>query len=104
SRQEVFEGSGPTSATHMRCKIGADRNGRFTAAQLYLAYEAGAFPGSPVGAGVNTGLAPYRIEHFLVDGYDVVCNKPKVAAYRAPGSPQAALAVECVIDELAQKL
>src|SRR5262249_32029917 len=69
SRQEVFEATGPTSAAHMRCKIGADRNGRFTAAQLYLAYEAGAFPGSPVGAGVNTGLAPYRIAHFLVDGY-----------------------------------
>ena len=75
SRQEVFQGSGPASATHMRLKMGADANGRITAAEFWLAYEAGAFPGSPVGAGANTGLAPYRIEHLLVDGLDVVCNK-----------------------------
>ena len=93
SRKEVFEASGPTSATFIRAKIGADKRGQITAAQLYMAYEAGAFPGSPVGAGANTGLAPYRIENVLVDGYDVVCNKPKVAAYRAPGSPQASFAV-----------
>jgi CO/xanthine dehydrogenase Mo-binding subunit len=104
TRKEVFEGSGPTSATYMRAKIGATRNGRITAAQLYLAYEAGAFPGSPVGGGALTGLGPYKIDNLLVDGYDVVCNKQKVQAYRAPGQPQAAFAVESVIDELAEKL
>jgi CO/xanthine dehydrogenase Mo-binding subunit len=88
----------------MRCKIGATHSGRITAAQLYLAYEAGAFPGSPVGGGALTGLGPYKIEHLLVDGYDVVCNKQKVQAYRAPGQPQAAFAVECTMDELAEKL
>jgi xanthine dehydrogenase molybdenum-binding subunit len=104
TRKEVFEGSGPTSATYMRCKIGATKSGRITAAQLYLAYEAGAFPGSPVGGGALTGLGPYKIDHLLVDGYDVVCNKQKVQAYRAPGQPQAAFAVECAMDELAEQL
>jgi xanthine dehydrogenase molybdenum-binding subunit len=104
TRKEVFEGSGPTSATYSRCKIGATRSGRITAAQLYLAYEAGAFPGSPVGGGALTGLGPYKIDNLLVDGFDVVVNKPKVQAYRAPGQPQAAFAVECSIDELAEKL
>src|SRR5499426_1649554 len=104
TRKEVFEGSGPTSATYSRCKIGATSSGRITAAQLYLAYEAGAFPGSPVGGGALTGLGPYKIEHLLVDGYDVVCNKQKVQGYRAPGQSQATLAVETVIDELAEKL
>jgi xanthine dehydrogenase molybdenum-binding subunit len=104
TRKEVFEGSGPTSATYMRCKIGATKSGRITAAQLYLAYEAGAFPGSPVGGGALTGLGPYKIDHLLVDGYDVVCNKQKVQAYRAPGQPQAAFAVECTMDELAEQL
>ena len=104
TRAEVFEGTGPTSATHMRCKIGADKAGRITAAHLYLAFEAGAFPGSPVGGGALTGLGPYKIENLLVDGYDVVCNKQKVQAYRAPGQPQAAFAVELVIDEVAEKL
>ena len=104
TRKEVFEATGPTSGAYMRCKIGARRDGRITAAQLWLAYEAGAFPGSPVGSGANTSLAPYKIENLLVDGYDVVVNRPKTAAYRAPGSPQAAFAVEPVIDELAEKL
>ena len=104
TREEVLVASGPTSATRIRAKIGAKNDGTITAAHLDMAYEAGAFPGSPVGAGANTGLAPYRIENVLVDGYDVVLNKPKVAAYRAPGSPQAAFAVETVLDELARKL
>ena len=104
SRTEVFEASGPTSATTIRAKIGATNDGAITAAELWMAYEAGAFPGSPVGAGASTALAPYDIEHLVVDGFDVVVNKPKVGAYRAPGSPQAAFAVESVIDEIAGKI
>ena len=104
SRKEVFEAAGPTSATSMRCKIGATRDGRLTAAQVSLAYEAGAYPGSPVGGGVTTCTAPYNIDNLLIDGYDVVVNRPKTVAYRAPGQPQAAFAVETVIDELAERL
>ncbi len=104
TRKEVFEGTGPTSGTYMRCKIGSTNAGKITAAELYLAYEAGAFPGSPVGGGAMSGLGPYKTDNILVDGYDVVVNKQKTAAYRAPGQPQAAFAVEPVIDELAEKL
>ena len=104
SRQEVFEGTGPTSGTFMRCKIGMDKSGAITAAQLFLAFEAGAFPGSPVAGGAYVGFGPYKADNLLVDGYDVVCNRPKTQAYRAPGHPQAAYAVETVIDELAETL
>ena len=104
TRKEVFEGTGPASGSHMRCKIGVDRSGRITAAELYLAFEAGAYPGSAVAGGAYTGLGPYKIDNLLVDGYDVVCNKQKTQAYRAPGHPQAAFAVETVIDELAERL
>jgi CO/xanthine dehydrogenase Mo-binding subunit len=104
TRKEVFEGTGPTSGTYMRCKIGADETGKITAGELYLAYEAGAFPGSPVGGGAMSGFGPYKMDNMLVDGYDVVVNKPKTAAYRAPGQPQAAFSVESVIDEVADKL
>ena len=104
TRKEVFEGTGPTSGSFMRCKIGADKSGKITAAELYLAFESGAFPGSPVGGGAMSGLGPYKIDNLQVDGYDVVVNKQKTAAYRAPGQPQAAFAVEPVIDELAEKL
>ena len=103
-RKEVFEGTGPTSATHMRCKIGADKSGKITAAELYMAYEAGAYPGSPVGGGAMAATGPYNIENLVVNGYDIVCNKQKVQAYRAPGQPQGCFAVEPVIDELAERL
>jgi CO/xanthine dehydrogenase Mo-binding subunit len=49
-------------------------------------------------------FAPYRIENALVDGYDVLVNKPRTAAYRAPGGTNAAFASETVIDELCEKL
>ena len=103
-RTEVFVGSGPTSATYMRCKMGVKNDGSMMAGQLYMVYEAGAFPGSPVGGGALTGFGPYKMAHYLVDGYDVVCNKQKVQAYRAPGQPQVAFAVEAVVDELAEML
>ena len=103
-RTEVFEGTGPTSGTFIKVKVGATKDGRITALQSHLAYEAGAYPGSPVAAGAMTHTAPYDIENALVDGYDVVVNRPKVAAYRAPGAPAAAFAAEQVIDELAEKL
>ena len=104
TRKEVFEGTGPGSGAYMRCKIGAAKSGSITAAELYLAYEAGAFPGSPVTQGAVAGLGPYKVDNFQIDAYDVVCNKPKTSAYRAPGQPQCVYAVETVIDEIAEKL
>ena len=104
SRSEVFEGTGPTSGSYMWVKMGADRSGKIVAAQGYLAFDAGASPGSPVTAGAQCMFACYDIENARVDGYDVVANKPPVAAYRAPGAPIAAFACETVVDELAEKL
>ena len=49
SRKDVFEGTGPTSACTLRTKIGAKKDGTITAAHVWMAFEAGAFPGSPVG-------------------------------------------------------
>lgn len=104
SRGEVLRATGPTSGAHMRVKMGANKAGKITAAQIWLAYEAGAFPGSPVGAGSMTVLAPYDLENLQIDGLDVVVNRPKTAAYRAPGATTSAMGAETVIDELADKL
>jgi len=103
-RDEVFEGTGPTSGTYIRLKVGAKRDGTLTAAQAYLAYEAGAYPGSPAGAGAACIFGPYKLENFQADAYDVVLNKPKVSAYRAPGAPAGEFAMESLLDELAEQL
>jgi CO/xanthine dehydrogenase Mo-binding subunit len=104
NRADVFEGTGPTPGSYIRVKIGADRSGRITAAQAYMAYEAGAFPGSPVGAGAMCIFACYDIPNVLIDAFDVVVNKPATSAYRAPGATNAAFATETVIDEICEKL
>src|SRR5579883_1775657 len=102
SRAEVLRATGPTSGSTIRCKMGCSKDGKLLAAQIWMAYEAGAFPGSPVGAGAMTIVAPYNIPNLLIDAYDVVVNRPKTAAYRAPGASNAAFASETIIDELAE--
>ena len=87
SREEVFRGTGPTSGGVIEVKIGAKKDGTIVAADLVLKYQAGAFPGSPVGPGCMCGFAMYDIPNVNIVGYDVVSNRPKVAAYRAPGAP-----------------
>ena len=89
SYSDVLSATGPTSGSFIRVKMGADARGSITAAEAILAYEAGAFPGSPVTSGMGVIFAPYRIDNVLIDGYDVVVNKPKAAAYRAPGGTNA---------------
>ncbi len=104
SRTDVLRATGPTSGSYIKVKIGAKKDGKITAAQAELIYEAGAFPGSPVGAGAGVILAPYRLDNVRIDGYDVLVNKPQTGAYRAPGGTNAAFASESVIDEVAEKL
>ncbi len=104
TREEVFRASGPTSGATMDVKIGARKDGTIVAARQVLKYQAGAFPGSPIQPGCMCGFAMYDLPNVEVIGYDVVSNRPKVAAYRAPGAPIASFAVECALDDLARKL
>ena len=87
SREEVMRASGPTSGSSMTIKVGATKDGRIVAGQALLKLQAGALPGGPVGPAAMCAFAPYDIENVHVEGYDVVSNRPKVAAYRAPGAP-----------------
>ncbi len=103
-RDEVFKASGPGSASRLWVKVGAKKDGTITAMQGKFYYEAGAFKGSPVMMGCMTAFTPYDLENVYVEGFDVVVNKPKVAAYRAPGAPQAEFAAEMAVNELADKL
>ena len=104
SREEVFLASGPTSGAVMDVRLAATKAGKITGAEMTLRYQAGAFQGSPVNLGMMTAFACYDVEALALTGYDVVSNRPKVAAYRAPGAPMAAFAVESAIDDLAMKL
>lgn len=104
SRGEVLRATGPTSGSVIRLRVGADAEGRLTAAEAHLDYEAGAFPGSPVNMGAIVLFAPYALENFRIVGRDILVNRPRTAAYRAPGGTNAAFASETLLDEIAGKL
>ena len=104
TRAEVLAATGPTAASSITVKMGADREGRICAASARLVYAAGAFPGAPVDAAMQVILGIYRIDNLLIDAYDVVVNRPKTEAYRAPGSANAVFTAEVVVDEICEKL
>jgi CO/xanthine dehydrogenase Mo-binding subunit len=88
----------------MTVKIGVKKDGTIVAADGVFKLQAGAFPGSPVMNAAMCAFAPYIIPNVRTVGFDVVSNRPKSAAYRAPGSPISAFGVESVLDILAQKI
>ncbi len=104
SRAEVFRASGPTASASMDIKIGMKKDGTMTAAKGVYRLQGGAFPDAPMEFSAMCGFACYNLKHVRQIGYDVMTNRPKQAAYRAPGSPMAAFAVESVVDELCNKL
>ena len=103
-RPSVFEASGPAPGGKVRMKIGVNKDGKITAADTDLMLESGGYPGSAVGAAAICVFACYNLPASRITGYDVLVNKPKSAAYRAPGSPQASFAIETVIDEICDEL
>ncbi|TIP85349.1 MAG: xanthine dehydrogenase family protein molybdopterin-binding subunit [Mesorhizobium sp.] len=104
TRDEVFRASGPTSATSIDVRIGARKDGTITAAEATLRYSCGPYAGMWAEIGAMTAFACYRLENVRTVGYEVLVNRPKTAAYRAPSAPMAAFAVESAVDELAKEI
>ncbi len=104
TRGEVFRCTGPVAATRSRVKIGATNDGKFTAAEAELVFQTGAFTGSMFLNAPQAIFTRYDLKNAKAVAYEVVSNRPKVNAFRAPCVPQAIYAAESVIDELAKKL
>ena len=99
-RPSVFDATGPAPGGKIKIKIGVTKDMKIKSAYSDLRLEGGAFGGSAVGASAKCVFSCYEIENTKIDGYDLVVNKPKSAAYRAPGSPQVSFAMEVTIDEI----
>ncbi|MEM7218605.1 MAG: xanthine dehydrogenase family protein molybdopterin-binding subunit [Pseudomonadota bacterium] len=104
TRDEVFRSTGPTCATSMDIKIGARRDGTITAASADLRYNDGAYPSIWGMLGAMTSFACYDIANVQSVAWDVLTNRSKVAAYRAPSAPMAAFGVESVMDLIADEI
>ena len=104
TRMDEFVAADPAPQSVLRLKIGARRDGTLTTLKGELIFDAGANPGAPVGIAAILMGSTYRWEHVLLRGTEVLSNKSGTGAYRAPGAPQAAFALESLVDEVAHGL
>jgi len=104
SRSEVLRATGPTASASMDVKIGMKKDGTITAATANFRMQGGAFPGAPVDMALYCAFAAYKLPAVHHVGYDVLANRPRAAAYRAPGSPNGAFAVESLVDQMCLEL
>ena len=104
TRQEVFEATGPAPGARVKVKMGATKDGKIVAGEASMAFEAGAFPGSCLFCANQTVFSVYNIPNVALESFDVVVNKAKSAAFRAPLAPNAVFGVEQLIEEIADKV
>ena len=104
SREEIIRAGWPSTAIECSLKVGADRAGNITAIKANIAFNSGAFPGAPIQSVVRRVFSHYRVPNLRVDAFDVVTNRPPIAAYRAPGATPTAFGLESIIDELADRV
>lgn len=105
TRSEDFLATNPAPGGSIELAIGASDEGRLTALEARIAFERGAFHGwgvETVAAVLIGGV--YRWQAFDVHAYGVETNRVGFGAYRAPGAPPAAFALESLLDELAAQL
>ena len=105
TRSEDFQATNPASAQVTHLKVGARKDGTFTGIEGRMIVDRGSNAGWGV-EGITSSLVvgPYRWEAHNIRGYGVQTNRFTFGAYRAPGAPTAAYALESLLDELAQKL
>ncbi|HUV96547.1 MAG TPA: xanthine dehydrogenase family protein molybdopterin-binding subunit [Acidobacteriaceae bacterium] len=97
--EQLSVGNRPSS--NQTLKIGAKKDGTLTAIQLISYGTAGCGTGAGC-AGPATNL--YESASLHTEESDIFINAGPGAAFRAPGHPQGAFALEQTIDEMAEKL
>ncbi len=107
TREEDFYRSSKRHPMSVSFKLGATADGRFTAAEIRVVADAGAYSTlSPVVIFRTTAHAtgPYEIPNVRTDAYGVYTNRQTTGAFRGFGQPQTIFANESVVDEMAERL
>ena len=104
SRLEEMLAGNPSQAIRLEVRLGAKADGTFTALAGQLTIDGGCYPSSLTGLAAILLGSLYRIPHLSIKGREVLTFKTSTTAYRAPGAPQAAFALETLIDEIAHSL
>jgi CO/xanthine dehydrogenase Mo-binding subunit len=103
TRNEVFRCTGPVAATKSKIRMGCTKDGKITAASADMVFQTGAFTGSMFFNGPWAMFTRYAIDNIATVAHEVISNRPKVNAFRAPCVPQIVFGVEALISEMAKK-
>lgn len=104
-RRDDMAATNPAPGSVMEVRIGARADGTLTALDARLVFDSGAYGEWSI-EGIAAVLigGPYRWESYDVRAYGVRTNRFGTGSYRGPGGPQAAFAIESLLDELAGRL
>lgn len=94
-------------ATQINVKLGLRKDGILTAAQTELYGDTGAYAslGAKVmGRATTHSTGPYIVPNVKIDCYAMYTNNPPAGAFRGFGALQAAFAIECLMDRVAEEL
>ncbi len=107
SREESFLASGKKHPYHIRCRTGANKNGKLTAVDYNVISDTGAYCSYGRAVITRAGVhctGPYHFPNVRYIGNLVYTNNPYGTAMRGFGVPQIAMAIEAHMDILAENL
>lgn len=106
-RHEAFTGATHGRGQSQRLRLAARENGTMLALEALIDADVGAYPHTGGFVPEMTGWVisgPYRIPQIYVRQRSVVTNATPTASYRGAGRPEAAFALERLVDKLARCL
>lgn len=107
SRQESINYHPKRHAMEIYCKMGCDENGILQGMKARLTSDTGAYAslGGPVLQRACTHIGgPYNFQNMDIEGNAYYTNNPPAGAFRGFGVTQSCAAVECIVNELAEKV
>ena len=105
TRSEDFQATNPAPGAIFELRVGARRTGELTGLDARIVCDRGAtFDWGLEDISSTLVGGPYRWEAFEISSYGVQTNRVTFGAYRGPGAPPAAFALESLLDELAEEL
>jgi xanthine dehydrogenase molybdenum-binding subunit len=107
TREEEFISTSHRHPFVISGRLGARNDGTMTALELQFLIDGGAYVAQSIGVarvGAINAATLYRIPHTAVHSRTVYTNKPYPSAFRGYGNTQATFALECLVDQLAERL
>ena len=107
TREEVFVAARTRHAHYNYLKTGIKKDGTITAIDMKIISDSGAYGCHALTVLTNSGskiLPLYRCENIKFEAKAYYTNNPVAGAYRGYGAPQAAMAMEIQMDEMANAI